>query len=48
MESRIEKDNLPFLIAGLVVLLFGKSILKIGFILLYKTAKFLIRSIFIY
>ena len=48
MESRIEKDNLPFLIAGLVVLLFGKSILKFGFTTLFKITKFLIRSIFIY
>ena len=48
MENRIEKDKFPFVIAGSAVLLFGKSILKVGFILLYKTIKFLIKGIFIY
>ncbi|GEM_PF-1675800 len=48
MESHIEKDGLLFGIAGIIVLLFGKSILKFGFTVLFKITKFLIRSIFIY
>ena len=48
MESRTEKGDLLFGIAGIVVLLFGTSILKFGFTMLFNIAKFLVRSIFIY
>lgn len=48
MESRIENKVLLFGIAGIVVLIFGTSILRFGFTVLFKIAKSLIRSIFIY
>lgn len=47
-KYQIDKEYLPFWIAGIVILLFGKSILKVGFTLLFKISKFFIRSIFIY
>lgn len=47
-KYQIDKDDLPFWIAGVVILLFGKSILKVGFTMLFKISKFLIRYIFIY
>lgn len=48
MESHIERNNLLFGIAGIIVLLFGKSILKFGFTLLFKIARLFVRSIFTY
>lgn len=43
MKSRIEKDELLFWIAGLIVLIFGKTILSFVFHTLLKLAKLVIR-----
>lgn len=47
MKSRIEKDELLFWIAGLNLLIFGKTILTFVFHRLLQLAKLVIRRIFI-
>lgn len=48
MENRIDNKVLLFGIAGISVLIFGTSILRLIFTVLFKIAKIFVRSIFTY